>query len=339
MHRPIDRLVKLAAKNICDGVREEPRLYFDRIPLDFAVAGSNEINGDPQSFVNGEPWPVRLTKIVFSLGLSFDPATVAYLNPPVPLAVLQSVAARIRRSDEYYMNANRIPVPNWLNTVTNPPTNFGNGGTSWTFDRPVILSVRDYMEVEVQALADQAVFLIDGEPTPSTFTATIGVSYSGVGLISGQPYFFGATQEVTNSKPIKMAANRLQNVSGEPIALTDCSTQISVLNTDPALPIAAIVASDSRFFAVQMRQVQNGTRSKWLQGPTVPTPLGRANASLLGLTSGSAIVHTFPGDGIQLEPGEGLRIEAEVLATTTALALPNDNLDVLVGMSGYLVVT
>lgn len=340
-NRPIDRLVKLASKNICDGVREEPRLYFDRVTLDLTVAGANGINGDPRVFENGEPFPVRITKMIMSLGLDFatdgdSGQRYANLGPPIPQAVLAGIGTRIRRSDEYYMNNTRLAIPTWVNTVTTTPYTFGTSASSWTLDRPVALSVRDYLEVEVQALASAVNFDAIDDATVEAFTAVVSVTATGVGMQSGMPYFLGGEVDVSSSALAKINTSALQNTSAEPIWITDLSAQARFTSVDGQV---AYHEADMRMFAIGIRQLQNGTRTKWLQGPTLPTPVARMPAALLGVTSGMSLVHVFPGDGIQLEPAQSIRIEAEVLAPLVEETMTTGPTDIWFGLAGFAMVT
>lgn len=342
MDRPIDRRIKLAEKNICEGTREEPRIYYDRVPLELSTSGFTAINSDPNALVNGEEWPVRITRLIYSLGLDYQSTETiplaANFGPPMPQQILQGLGARLRRGDEYYMNANFVAIPAWTNTVASSPTALANAGSSWTFDNPVVLSVRDYFDVQVQALADQIITsAFSTEPEPEDFVATITVSFTGVGLQSGMPYFLGGSVEVTDSVPAKIPPDQIRNVSGEPIVVTDMSIQARFAQPDES---QFFRVADIRFFSVQCTQLQNGTRSKWFQGPVSPLPVSRMNGSLLGLTSGVSVVHILPGDGLQLEPGQGVRLDAQVLSPIPAdLYSGSETVDLWVGCAGYAMVT
>lgn len=333
--REIDRLIKLASKNLCEGVREEPRLLFDRVPLDFTVPGSGGPNGDFNSYVNGERWPLRITNLVLSLGQFFEgqPATVWPVDPSLPIQMLENVDLRIRHHDIYYMAEKFLPVPIWQNKVTSVPSQFGNAASSWTFDRPCIMSARDQMYVTVQALFDQVSLRNSGGGIPYEATATL--SFTGVGVQSQRPYFFGASVKLTDSRPTIFAPGDLQNVGLEPVAITDMSFQTRVTALTEDGPVN--VPSDVRAFALQVRQIGNGTNANWFGGPSTPTPLGFANASLIGVETGPAIVHRLPGDGILLEPGEGFRIDAQI--GQQVFGPSEAKVDFFLGAAGYLVVT
>ncbi len=59
---------------------------------------------------------------------------------------------------------------------------------------------------------------------------------------------------------------------------------------------------------INIRQVGNGTNAQWFSGPQVPVPIDLMQATLMGPTTGRAVVHEFPGDGLLWEPAEGITV-------------------------------
>lgn len=333
--RPIDRLVVLAAKNYCDGVREEPRIWFDQIPLDFSTLSTDDgtFNTDSDAYINGERFPVRITHMLVSLGEQYDAETGALIiDPKLPMQLLEGVDLRVRKGDAYYMAEQFVAAPAWKTKVTANPIAFGDQGVSWTFDRPNILSARDTLIVTASALMDQVQLVTTG----LDFTARLTVSFTGIGVQSRAPYFLSSSRTVTDSAPVQFDTADLQNAGSEPIALTDMTFQQSIEVDGGSTNEGSV-----RAFSIQVRQNGNGTNANWISTPKpVPpgVPLSRANASMLGLTAGPALVHAFPGDGWLVEPNQGFRVQARVRATAPS-DIENTEIPVFVGFAGYIVVT
>jgi hypothetical protein len=90
-----------------------------------------------------------------------------------------------------------------------------------------------------------------------------------------------------------------------------------------ALSNATDPTGDTRPFAVQMRQIGNGTNTDWFQGPQTAPWNGRGiPAALLGVLGGRTIVHELPYPGFLLMPGDGFDIDAQgTVAADTDLAV------------------
>ncbi len=328
MERDIDRLALMADRNVCDGVREEPRVWYDQVPLDFSVVNEDGIfNLDSDSFINGERFPVRMTHIVLSLGEQYDAESDELIvDPTLPIQLLEGVDLRICELDSYYMSESYVAVPAWMNKVSSSPTAMGDQGVSYTFDRPVILSSRDSMQVQISALFDTT--------SVGDFVGQATVSFTGIGVQSKRPVFMSSTVTVTDSKAISFNPSDLQNNGMEPVALVGMAfQQRTSVGTDSYRFTGSV-----RAWSIQCRQNGNGTNANWFSTPKFPTALARINASNLGVTSGPGIVHELPGDGWLFEPNMGVRIQARVRALAPS-EVTHTEIPLLVSLAGYIVVT
>ena len=64
-------------------------------------------------------------------------------------------------------------------------------------------------------------------------------------------------------------------------------------------------------------------------------PEGSHAASLLGVRSGRAVVHQFPGDGLIWEPGEGIDLRIQGFPDLEEIP----NVDVNIALTGYITIT
>lgn len=306
--RYIDYLVKLAAKNVCDGVIEEPRAYFDIVTL---LDPDQVTQGNPDAFVNAEQFPIRLTHVSAALIPDFS-------QTPTPGSFderfIQRVGMRMTYHDQFYQSADFVAVPLWLNKITAAPDLVTQGGSTVVFDRPLILSARDSIRVEVQLRSLPA--------SPRRVSA----AFTGVGMLSRRPYFLGADVELSTVNPTVLATPRLRNDGTEPIALTDMALHCSAEQDD------AVGQGDIRFLSAQVRQIGNGTNADWFKGPSL-AGFARMPSVLNGYTTGRCVVHQFPGDGLIWEPGEGIDIDFQALAASA------EGLQVGVSLWGYISVT
>lgn len=303
--RHVDYLVKLASENACKGVIEEPRVYYDTITL---AADGVVSEADRATFINGEQFPVRITHFATYLRPNFDQAT------GLDERFIQRVGLRLMFHDQYYQSREFVPAPLWSNKVVAGPAPLTTGFVSHTFERPVILSARDSLRVDVAL-----------ESTP-TYPRLVSVSFTGVGMLSKRPYFLASKRELADTIMRTLDTADFRNDGAEPIALTDMVVHCG------AEELAQTGAGDVRQVRVQIQQIGNGTNARWFVGPTNP-PLAQCPAPLLGLTQGRAIIHQIPGEGVLLEPAEG------IIPQAIALAASVEGLRVGFAMLGYISLT
>ena len=294
--RYIDWLVELAKKNLQGGIIEEPRLFYDFATLPslspFTIQFTNNV------FRNREQFPVRITHMIAAIAPTFGGSPAGTFTDE---RLIQHVALRMRWHDTAYMSSFFTPLPLWANKVLAGAEAIQQGSTGWVFDRPLILSARDSLRVQVQLAAD----------ADANRNAMMG--FSGVGLLSGRPYFFGSSPLTLDDEQATQIPSRgYINDGAEPVAVTDMVTQLTGVLTD------ANPSGDARRAGWGLRQIGNGTQSDKLIGPAASPPAAFGSTlcpgSLLGISTGRSIVHRFPGDGIIWEPGEG--IQAEIAPVT-----------------------
>lgn len=301
-------LVKLATGHLEAGVLHEPRGYFDVIDLN---NDGNIVQGHPEVFRNGEQFPVRLTHMVAAM-TRLDAA-----EPPQAQdeRLVQRVGLRMEFHNQYYMNPEFLPIALWGNTVVAASQAITPATSSWMFPTPFVLSARDTLDVQVQ---------LDAAPaSPQRIT----VAFSGVGFLSGRPYFLSGDRLVTDGASTQLTTTAFRNDGSEPIIVTDGT----VVVTAPEDSVDA--TGDIRAASLQVRQAGNGTNAQWFRGPTNPA-IERMPAQLWGAWSGRAVVHTFPGDGLIWEPGEGIDLQVQGLTTT-----PPPDARVAIALLGYITVT
>jgi hypothetical protein len=299
-------LVQLAQGNLELGVLHEPRAFYDVITLD---PDGNITPGHAEVFKNGEQFPIRLTHLTAALNFQD--------NEEDPQAVdereIQRVGMRMRFHDQWYMNPQFLPIPLWGNKVVAAAPQVSVGTSAWQFDVPFILSSRDTMRVEVQL----------GE-TPDS-PRQVSVTFTGIGLLSGRPYLLSATTEIDSDTATVVPTTNFRNDGSEPIIVAEGTVNVSapVDDQDPT--------GDIRQVSVQVRQIGNGTNADWFQGPQ-NIGADRMPGPLWGVRSGRAVVHTFPGDGLLWEPGEGISLDLQGLTNTPP------NVDVHIALNGYITI-
>lgn len=310
----VDHVISLGQGMIRSGVINEPRLYFDEITPD---ANSTVITaGQPETFYNGEQFPVRITHML---------ASVRYLNSATPQMVanqldIARLALRLQFHNSFYMNPNPLPLTLWGNKVVAAPEAFSAGNAHWDFianGQPFVLAVRDTMIVRV-GLQDTAA---PATPVP------VDVAFHGIGALSKRPYIFTGHILLAAPGDVDISNPDFRNDGSEPVIITDLTVTVSAItgSSDPTGAIGRI--------RIGIKQVGNGTQANWFSGPqNLVPPAPRPQATLLGLTTGRAVVHQFPGDGLYWEPGEG--ITAEVRATVNNLTAV-----LCLGFAGYIMVT
>lgn len=312
--RYVDWLVKLAEKNLREGIIEEPRLYYDFAEMPssapFTVPFTNNV------FRNGEQFPVRITHMIATIAPTFGGSPAGEFSDE---RLIQHVALRMRWHDTDYMSSFFMPLPLWSNKVVGGAEATQQGSTSWVLDRPLILSARDSLRVQTQLVADA------DDPR------NVMMAFSGIGLLSKRPYLFGSSPITLENDALTQIPSRgYINDGAEPVAITDLTTQVTGVLTD------ANPAGDARRCCWGIRQIGNGTQSDWLIGPNGAPPAVVGNlfcpGSLLGISTGRSIVHRFPGDGIVWEPGEGIQAEIAPVSGVDDV----QGCTVYLGFAGYI---
>lgn len=317
----------LAETSVTNGILFEPRGYFDLIQLN----GTQEVNGHPEIFRNGEDFPVILTHLTASTTYR-NQANDANLDE----RLIQRVGMYLNFHDQYYMNAPQqlggsgsdaviqaAPIPTWSNIPSGGPEVLTRGTSSWCFPKGCILSARDTLKVRARLY------------TVPTAALPVTVSFTGIGLISRAPYFFSGTVQPANMAWVDFDVTNFANDGSEPVLLTDMVVQVQA-PTDSVDP-----TGDSRRVYISVRQVGNGTGADWFRGPTDANTPGFANdkipndavpAVLLGIKSGRCLVHQFP-QPVVLEPGDGLNATVQAL-----IASAGSTVNVNLGLFGFIAV-
>ena len=311
----VDYVIRVSQSGVLrQGVINEPRAYFDEIIVNPDPAVETE--GNAGVFYNGEEFPVRLTHVLFA---------TRYLNnaePPVladPL-ILQQIGVRFLFHQQYYMNQNFLPAPVWGNKVVAQSFQVDSSVSSWDFvanGQPFVLSARDTLQVTVQ--------LNDAANPPAGVPVT--VAFTGFGMLSKRPYFLQGRLVLTDLAPHIIVTTDYRNDGTEPIVITDMMVNVAAEDgaQDPRGNIDRV--------SLQVKQVGNGTQADWFRGPTNPL-ISRMQATLCGVTTGRAVAHQFPGDGVILEPGEGFTVVTQNLG----LAQDFDDTVLVLSANGYVMV-
>jgi hypothetical protein len=314
----VDYVISLAkGPTLEQGVINEPRLYYDIIttPADQAA----QTNGTPDVVFNRELFPVRLTHLSANVAWGFG-------NENIP-TLLQQVALQLRYHDQFYMNPNPVVVPAWANKVVAAPDVNSSAMSAWDFTtsagRPPILAKQDTFQVDVRCDDPTNQFIGADNPLPVT------VSFTGFGLLTKRPYFFSGTVTlVAQQNIVSIPAGNFRNDGNEPIVITDMTV---LCGGQADLRQQVFIPGDIRRISVNVRQVGSGTGSWWFAGP----PNNRVcPASLLGLTTGRAVVHQFPGMGQLFGPGDGITLTVQRVGVSVPFQVP-----LAVGVAGYIMVT
>lgn len=330
----VDRLVKLAAKNITKGVIEEPRVYYDVITLAAPQGGGPTLPGptslgDPDVFINREKFPVRITRMSAQLLWKQVEGGVVGLNE----SMIQGAGLRVRHHDDYYMSNRFLPIPQWANQYVALSPSVTLSTSTWTFDCPVILSARDSLRVEAGVVLD-----LNNYFDPATVEdVMVSVSFTGTGLLSGRPYFYGAEQVLptTPGSKVTLQPTNLRNTGAEPVALTSMTVSQPGFTLDDG-DSQLFQGGNIRLVDIQIRQQGNGTNADWFRGPSQPTLRPRCPAGLLGYNGGRAVVHALPGDGLIWEPGDGITPELVALVANLQEGLGEVMPDIAISFSGYV---
>jgi len=297
-------LIRLQESNVLDGITNEPRVFYDTIPLGLPFV---EEPSHPGTFRNGEDFPIRLTHMTMAMK-----RIATFQGQPVAIdpRTIQRVGVRLKFHDQYYMNryaANPInpaierqlfvPATSWALDSVAPPELLAAGTAAWEFQRPFILSVRDTLRVDVQL--DEAPGAATAYPVAATFT--------GIGVLSKRPYFFSGQIFVTDAQRATIDTDNFRNDGSEPVMVTNMTVSVSASLLDPN------PTGNVNRVSIGVRQIGNGTNSAWVAGPVNEPDISPdlVPAILLGQQSGNALVHRFPGHGLLWAPGEGISVEVQ----------------------------
>jgi hypothetical protein len=311
--RYTDYVIELAkTKTPLEGVINEPRIFFDEIPLN---ADPNVVvPGTAGVMVNGEQFPVRITHMVACMRyLEQDDDTVADQQE------IGRVLLNLKFHDQYYMNSFPLPVPVWGNKAVAAPEAFSASNAHWDLvqnSRPFVMAARDTVEVQVR-LRDAA------DPAAAV---PVDVVLHGFGMLSKRPYILNGHRDVANLTLTALGTVDFRNDGSEPIVITDVTANVGgLLNSiDPLGNINRV--------SINIRQRGNGTGSWWFIGPTAPpVVVAQMQATLLGVTAGRAVVHQLPGDGLIWNPGDGMTILTRAAVADLAGVL-------CIGFAGYIMV-
>lgn len=309
-----DYVIQLAQNGVLrDGILNEPRIFWDEIEQN----GDNTTKfGNPGIFNNGEQFPIRLTRVIMTTRF-FNDLEIPTVDTEINV---QRIGLRLKFHDQYYMNPAFVPVPAWGNVVTATPPTFNQSTATWDLvanGQPFVLSARDTLTVRVQ---------LENAPAPGQ-SVPVDMVITGIGMLSKRPYFLNGRRNLTDVNPINLSTVDFRNDGSEPIAITTVSISCG--------PESAAVdpQGNLRRLRFNVQQVGNGTGAQWFVGPQIPVAIPNMPAPLLGVTSGRAVVHQFPGDGLIWEPGEGISVETQgVLPLQTFASV------LVIALAGYIMV-
>lgn len=313
----LDYVIQLAkGPTLEEGVVNEPRLYYDALSV--LPDPTVETAGTPDAIYNRELFPVRLTHMTAAIGWG-----VAELSfPPI---LIQMYGLQLRYHDQFYMNSNPVAIPAWCNKVVAAPDVSSAAMSAWDFiasgSRPPILSKQDTFQVDVRC-DDQVPDFVDAE-NPLAVTVT----FTGFGILSRRPYLFSGTANLTEVLTRKsISASNFRNDGNEPIIITDMTVLVGPQSDDDVF-----LGGDIRRVSLNVRQVGSGTGSWWFAGTKNDS---LCPASLLGVTTGRAVVHQFPGVGQLFGPADGMSLMMQPLRALIDVPVSID-----IGFIGYIMVT
>jgi len=340
--------IEFASRNKGEGVLVEPRFYFDK----YDTSG----NSDLAAFTNGEEFPVRLTRMTacvmpttYRIEVEGEGGDEEIAGAIIPSQwAIANATLRISRLDEFYMHEVPLPPHAWNNTPIAAAQSTTRGTVVHRFDQPVVLAARDVLYAEFLPFdaGGETSWLLPGQSVPTAFSADYDASdlgrmvtaqFAGYGMRTGRPYTFGGTAQLTDGSYLVDPA-AMQNGGSEAVALT----QVTISVNHPALLGGGILGYvNPALWSARIRIVGSGTQQPWFKGPVTPTAIPFMPLPLLGTLAGTAIVHTFPGDGLTLEPGDSVQIEGVPASTPVddgdgVVLVP---LPTFVAFSGYLMVT
>jgi len=309
----VDYVIRTARTALVrQGVINEPRMLFDEVtvPGDMNVIGY----GSPGTFVNGEPWPLRITHVVGAM--RYLNADGSVLNSDL---LAQYIGLRLLFHDQYFQSSQFVALSTWGNKATANANPTDQSTAGWDFvanGQPFVLSARDSLVVSLQLQVAPG----QGAAIPVT------VTFMGIGMLTRRPYLLSGTRDFTSTAPFDLSTVDFRNDGLEPIAITNM--QVQVAGEDVEENPQGILAN----LRMNVKQVGNGTNTWWFAGPTAPVNQQRVQANMVGLTTGRAIICELPGDGFIWEPGEGMTLQAQ-----TRVTLGFDPV-LCVGLAGYIMV-
>jgi hypothetical protein len=309
----VDYVIRTArTAQVRQGVLNEPRMLFDEITVN---RDRNTISyGSPGVFVNGEPWPLRITHVVGALRLT-DAAGTANGSD----LMASQLGIRLLFHDQYFQSSQFVALSTWGNKATATANPTDEGTAHWDFvanGQPFTLSARDSLVVSVQL-----------QTAPGQgLSVPVNVTFMGIGAITRRPYMLSGSRDLDGLAPFDLSTVDFRNDGLEPIVITDMQVQVAGEDVDEPQGIL-------KNLRINIKQVGNGTNTWWFAGPTTPVNQQRVQADLLGLTTGRAVVCQLPGDGFIWEPGEGMTLQAQARIG----GLQVDPV-LCIGLAGYIMV-
>jgi hypothetical protein len=287
----LDRIIRTAKENLCDGRFFEPRWFYDEI----TVNDDQTINqNNPDAFKNGEAFPIKITHIIMA---------IRSINSASPLVVsderlIQRVGVKLLFHGQEYMAREFTVAPLWHNKRVAAPDSVSLGQSAHRFFEPWLLTARDVMKVQVQLL----------QATDSGTTRKATVAFAGFGLDSRRPYWKASDINLSSTTIGNLDVSLLRNDGDEPIVMTDMTAHLSAQSNknDPS--------GDISLLRVQVNQVGNGTNSEWFKHASSNAPSTLMLAQMLGTHTGRCVVHRLDEDTpIYWEPGEGLNVQVQAI--------------------------
>lgn len=295
----LELLKFLAARNVCDGILYEPRIYAQM--FDFSVANTvSPAYSDPDIFRNGEQYPVRITHI---LAIIRDGGGQ---GGSVDERLLQAYGLRLRFLDTYYMNGlEPVVTPVFHNVVTASANDAVSKSTStWRFAHPYYMGLRDTMQVEVELD-----YPLSGGGVEESLK--VWVQFHAFGALSRRPKELAGFVTFTPTSPqvLTIPAGFFENDGTEPLEVHS----VDVFVAPPTGSAGALAIGNIRRPRISVRQVGNGTNQRWTNSDSAN--VDTVPAGLFGLTTGRAMTHVLPvqstqrGRGWLWEPNQGVTIE------------------------------
>ena len=301
-------LQKLAKRNVCDGILREPRLFFDQ--LVFPV-GTAEVRNNPETFRNGEQFPVVITHVLMTMRRNEGGGGVPAQGDE---RLISRYGVRIRNADSFYMSSRYVQIPLWHNVNASASPVVTQGSATWNFPFVVPLGQRDSFVVDAQ------LFAVPSTPRP------VSVAFNGVGRASRRPYQLSSTANLANAVQAQLDPADFRNDGAEVIDITQMVAFVGA-ESEANDPVGNI--REARF---GIRQTGNGTNRNWQSGPNAGSLL--APGPLWGPDVGRSVIHRLPGDGWVFDPGQGVTVDMISSDLTRAYEEAID-----ISMLGYVVVT